>query len=147
MKNENTETFIEGISNNNRQGYFYTTFDLNIPSEGSYTLEFDRVIATTAKENLLFSFYILTEQANKDSFLLKMESNSYNGNSLMTWKINDSNTSFNLTSDFYHYKLIIDRKTNEIGLSIKSLSNENILDKHLIKKVLLQILIKLIVFL
>ena len=37
--------------------------------------------------------------------------------------------SVNLTSNFYHYKLIIDRKTNEIGLSIKSLNNEIILDK------------------
>ena len=134
IKNEDNKTFIEGISNNNRQGYIYTTFDLNIPSEGNYILEFDGVIATTARENVISSFYILTEQANKDSYLLKMESNSYNGNNLMTWKINDSETSVNLTSQFYHYKLIIDRKTNEIGLSIKSLNNENILEKHLIKK-------------
>ena len=134
IKNEDNKTFIEGISNNNRQGYIYTTFDLNIPSEGNYILEFDGAIATTARENVISSFYILTEQANKDSYLLKMESNSYNGNNLMTWKINDSETSVNLTSQFYHYKLIIDRKTNEIGLSIKSLNNENILEKHLIKK-------------
>ena len=134
IKNENNKKFIEGISNNNRQGYLYTTFDLNIPSEGNYILEFDGAIATTAKENVISSFYILTEQANKDSYLLKMESNSYNGNNIMTWKINDSDTSVNLTSQFYHYKLIIDRKTNKIGLSIKSLNNENILDKHLIIK-------------
>ena len=112
----------------------------------SFCLESLQILPSIKEKNLEENSEI-TEQANKDSFLLKMESNSYNGNSLMTWKINDSNTSFNLTSDFYHYKLIIDRKTNEIGLSIKSLSNENILDKHLIKKVLLQILIKLIVFL
>ena len=39
----------------------------------------------------------------------------------MAWKINDSDTSVNLTSELYHYTLIIDRKAKEIGLSIKSL--------------------------
>ena len=61
IKNEDNKTFIEGISNNNRQGYIYTTFDLNIPSEESYILEFDGVIATNTKENVMLFFYILTE--------------------------------------------------------------------------------------
>ena len=133
-KNTNNGRYIQSSSTSNN-GKFYSIVDLNIPTEGSYLLEFDASIANANVSNSS-SFYILTEQSNTDSYLLKMTSNTYNnGNNNMTWIINnDSETTVTFTSNFVHFKIIVDRVTNEIALSIYSMDDKVILDKQKIIK-------------
>ena len=122
-------------SSTSSNGKFYSIVDLNIPSEGSYILEFDASIANANVSNNS-SFYILTEPSNTNSYLLKMTSNTYNnGSNNMTWTINDdSEATVTFTSSFVHFKIIVDRVTNEIGLSIYSMDDKVILDKQKIIK-------------
>ena len=80
--------YIEANSSTVRAGSFYSTVNLNIPSSGSYILEFDAAIGNTNTTSIS-SFYILTEQANTNSYLLKMDSDTYiNGENNLNWKIN-----------------------------------------------------------
>ena len=132
--NESYGKYIEVSSNSKKKGAFYSIVDLNIPENGNYIMEFDVAIANTNTNNSSI-FYILTDQSNKDSYLLKMSTNSYNnGKNNMKWIINDSDDFIELSFDFFHYKLIIDRTTNQIGLSIYSLDGIIILEKKIITK-------------
>ena len=135
-EDSNYGRYIEAYSITNSYGSFYSVVDLNIPNEGSYILEFDASIANANVSNNSSSFYILTEQSNTSSYLLKMTSNTYNnGSNNMTWKINDdSEMTVIFTSSFVHFKLIVDRVTNEIGLSIYSMDDKVILEKQKIIK-------------
>lgn len=97
-------------------------------------MEFDASIANTNTNNSSI-FYIFTDQSNKNSYILKMSSPTYNnGRNNMKWFINDSEDCIELSTGFLHFKLNIDRTTNQIGLSIYSLDNTIILEKKLINK-------------
>lgn len=74
------------------------------------------------------AFYILTEEAKTDIYLLKIIPGGSG------WLINDIETSIAINNDFYHYKLIIDRTTNKISLSIYSLDDDIILENQIIEK-------------
>ncbi len=52
----------------------------------------------------------------------------------MVWTFNDSDYSLNLPESFLHYKLFIDKTTNQIALSIYKLDGEIILDKKILEK-------------
>ena len=132
--NELYGNYIQVNSSSSKKGNFYSIADLNIPENESYILEFDASIANTNTSNSSI-FYILTEQSNKDSYILKMSSTTYNnGSNNMKWFINDSEDYIELSTGFLHFKLIIDRTTNQIGLSIYSLDNTIIIEKKLITK-------------
>ena len=73
-------------------------------------------------------FYILTEEAKTDIYLLKIIPGGSG------WLINDSETTISINTDFYHYKLIIDRTTNKMSLSIYSLDDDIILENEIIEK-------------
>jgi len=135
-ENSDYGRYIQASSITSNNGKFYSVVDLNIPSEGSYILEFDASIANANTDKNSSSFYILTEQSNTNSYLLKMNSKTFNnGSNDMTWIINDnSDLTVRLTTSFIHFKIIVDRVTNEIGLSIYSMDDKVILDKQKIIK-------------
>lgn len=134
LENETNEKYIEINSRADKIGKFYSIEDLNIPSKGSYILEFEASIANVNKSESS-SFFILTEQSNTDSYLLKMTSNTYNnGNDNMKWIINDSDKTIELSSGFFHYKLIVDRIINKISLSIYTLDDKVLINKEIINK-------------
>ena len=127
--------YIEANSSSNRTGTFYSLADLNIPKTGSYILEFDLAIGNTNTTTTNSTFCILTDQSNTDSYLLKMDSCSYNnGNNDLTWYINNTDTQVKFASDFVHFKLIVDRINGKIGLSIYTLDDKVILEKQIINK-------------
>ena len=106
-------------SNSNRASSINTIFNLNIPINDTYILEFEGGISTVNSSQNGSTFYIL-----------KMFSNTYNnGTTTLTWIINDSDTSVAYPSSFYHYKLYVDRSINKIALSIFSLDGNIILNK------------------
>ena len=73
-----------------------------------------QAIANTNSNNSSI-FYILTDKSSKDSYLLKMSTNTYNtGKINLKWIINDLDDFIGLSTGFFHYKLIIDRKVNQI---------------------------------
>ena len=126
--------YIEANSSSNRSGTFYSLADLNVPKAGSYILEFDLAIGNT-NTNTNSTFCILTDPSNSDSYLLKMDSYTYNnGNNDLTWYIGNSDTSATFTSDFVHFKLLVDRIDNKMGLSIYTLDDKIILEKQIINK-------------
>ena len=126
--------YIEANSSSNRVGTFYSLADLNVPKTGSYILEFDVAIGNTNTSNNS-TFSILTDPSNTDSYLLKMDSNSYNnGNNDLTWHISNTDTSVAFASDFVHFKLIVDRINKKMGLSIYTLDEKIILEKQIINK-------------
>ncbi len=135
VENPTYGRYIDAYSIANSGSSFYSVEDLNIPKEGSYILEFDAVIANANNGNSS-TFYILTEQLKKESYLLKMTTNTHNyGNNNMIWTINDdSNITVGLPTSFVHFKIIVDRINNEIGLSIYSMDDKVILDKQKIVK-------------
>ena len=135
-ENSSYGKYIKASCITNNTGKFYSVVNLNIPSEGNYILEFDASIANANTSDNSSSFYILTEQTNTSSYLLKMTSNTFNnGSNNMTWKINDdSEMTVTFTSNFVHFRVIVDRITNEIGLSIYSMDDKVILDKQKIIK-------------
>ena len=65
-----------------------------------------------------------------------MKNKKYNGGVKIEMPriINDSDISDNIFPTFYHYKLIIDKINNKIGLSIMSLDNNVIFEKQEIQK-------------
>ena len=128
--------YLEVNSDSTNRGYFISTEDLNVPTNGSYILEFDAAIANSNNSKNTSIFYILTDQTNVNKYLLKLSSKTPNtGNNKLTWYINDSDTdSVEFGMEFLHYKLIVDRTNNKIGLSIYTLSNNVILEEHLINK-------------
>ncbi len=75
--NELYGNYIQADSNSTKQGKFYSIVDLNIPENESYILEFDASIANTNTNNSSI-FYIFTDQSNKNSYILKMSSPTYN---------------------------------------------------------------------
>ena len=126
--------YIEANSSSNRVGTFYSLADLNVPKTGSYILEFDVAIGNTNTSNNS-TFSILTDPSNTDSYLLKMDSNSYNnGNNDLTWHISNTDTSVAFASDFVHFKLIVDRINKKMGLSIYTFDEKIILEKQIINK-------------
>ena len=126
--------YIEANSSSNRVGTFYSLADLNVPKTGSYILEFDVAIGNTNTSNNS-TFSILTDPSNTDSYLLKMDSNSYNnGNNDLTWYISNTDTSVAFASDFVHFKLIVDRINKKMGLSIYTFDEKIILEKQIINK-------------
>ena len=129
--------YLESVSLDPRTGNLESTVDLRVPSSGSYIIEFDAALANTAIDDATaFSiFEILSEKNNLNSYLLKLSTNTRNtGKNKMKWYINDSNTSVELDTNFYHYTFIVDRINNQVGLSINSLNNEVILENQVIKK-------------
>ena len=135
VENETYGKYIQSNSDTKKSGKFYSIEDLNIPLNGSYILEFDAAIANINSSSSSSSFFILTEESNIDSYLLKMTSNTYNNDkNNMIWVINDSDKTIELSIGFSHYKLIIDRITNKISLSIYSLEDKVILNKEIINK-------------
>ncbi len=75
--NELYGNYIQANSDSFKQGKFYSIVDLNIPENESYILEFDASIANTNTNNSSI-FYIFTDQSNKNSYILKMSSPTYN---------------------------------------------------------------------
>ena len=85
-QNEIQGKYLEANSSSVRGGYLYSITDLNIPKTGSYILEFEALIATTNNYSNS-TFYILAEKTNINSYILKMDSNTYNnGGNNLTWK-------------------------------------------------------------
>ena len=129
--------YLESVSLDPRTGNLESIVDLKVPSSGSYIIEFDAAIANTAIDDptAFSNFGILTEKNNLNSYLLKLSTNTRNdGKNKMTWYINDTKTSVVLDTNFYHYTFIVDRKNNQLGLSINSLKNEVLLANQIIKK-------------
>ena len=127
--------FLSCTSNNNRTSSITTIFNLNVPENNTYILEFEATISTVNNNQSGSTFYLLTDSSSSDSYILKMFSNTYNsGSNNLTWIINDSDTSVTYNSTFYHYKLYVDRTINKIALSIFSLNGDIILNKEIIEK-------------
>ena len=135
---KNSETYgkyVQSSSDSNKSGYLCSIANLNCPDNGNYILEFEAQIANVASDKMTSTFLILTDSSDKDSYLLKLASSTHNwGSTNMTWFINDSDTSITLPQEFFHFKMIIDRNTNQIALYIYSLKDEVILEKHLLEK-------------
>ena len=127
--------YLSCSSNSNKVSSINTIFNLNIPENDTYILEFEAGISTVNNNQSGSIFYLLTDSSSTDSYILKMYSNTYNnGSNNLTWIINDSDTSVSYPSSFYHYKLYVDRNTNQIALSIFSLDGNIILNKKIIEK-------------
>lgn len=126
--------YLQATSASNN-GTSYSIVNLNIPEEGNYILEFDAHIANSNTNANNTSFYILSEENNTDYYLLKMFSNTYNnGSNNMDLKFNITDYSISLSQSFFHYKLIVDRISNQISLSIYELDGDVIFDKKILEK-------------
>ena len=127
--------YLSCSSNSSRASSINTIFNLNIPTNNTYILEFEAGLSTVNSNQNGSTFYILTDSSSRDFYILKMFSNTYNnGTTTLTWIINDSDTSVAYPSSFYHYKLYVDRSINKIALSIFSLDGNIILNKEIIEK-------------
>ena len=78
-------------SDSTNRGYFYSTEDLNVPTNGSYILEFDASIANSNNSKNTSIFCILTDQTNTSKYLLQLSCKTANtGNNKLAWNINNS---------------------------------------------------------
>ena len=104
-------------------------------------LEFDTTIGNTNQEANSTIFYILSKQSNLESYLLKLETHTYNGGekTKMERIINVSGTSIKLYQFFTILNLLLIEYL--IKLFIMSLDNNVIFEKQEIKKIHLQNLI------
>ena len=135
IKESNTYGKYLQSSSGNSPGNLCSKVNFNCPDNGNYILEFDGHIANVAADNLTSTFLILNDSSDLNSYLLKLACSTHNwGTTKMVWYINDSDTSIELSQEFYHFKLIIERTTNTIALSIYSLKDEIILEKHHLEK-------------